>query len=375
MADAHSGQERTEQATAKRLSEAREKGQIPRSRELTTMLLLLTTAATLWSTYGTLSTGLRQIMVAGLTLTRARIVDEHAMTTELMAAGGAALQAAGPLFIVTVLAFAFGSLALGGIAFAPAAIGFQWSRLDPIQGLARLLSLHSLVEVGKALLKFVLLLGCGLGALALEFDKVRALANASVEASLAQGLWLSFLAFVLVSAGTVLIAFVDVPFQWWDHRRKLMMTRQDLRDESKESDGNPEVKQRVRAMQYELASRRMMEEVPKADVIITNPTHFAVALRFDATKMAAPKVVAKGSDHIAFRIRELARQSGVPVLEAPPLARAIFHSTKLNREIPAGLYVAVAQVLAYVFQLRQRPPGAPTPVEPRDFTIPSELQL
>jgi len=173
----------------------------------------------------------------------------------------------------------------------------------------------------------------------------------------------------------VLIAAVDVPFQLWDYGRNLRMTRQELREESRESDGSPEVKGRIRSLQQELARRRMMEEVPKADVVVTNPEHYAVALRFDPETMSAPRLVAKGADEIAFRIRAAAKEAGVTILEAPPLARAVYHSTKLNHEIPAGLYLAVAQVLAYVFQLRRRPAGTAVPTPPRDLTIPPELQF
>ncbi len=374
MSAAESGQERTEQASAKRLDEARSRGQVPRSRELTTMLLLLGSAGALWASSGALASALGGVMRDAFTLNRARLFEPLVMLQELHTAGALALHAMTPLLSITVLTAIGGTVLLGGLNFSTEAIGFKWDRLDPLQGLARLVSLRSLVELAKALAKFLLLLGCGLGVLYAEFDEIQALNQLALTAGLASGLKLAFGAFVAVSAGTVFIAMIDVPYQWWEHQRGLRMSRQELRDENKESEGSPEVRQRVRAMQQELASRRMMEEVPKADVVITNPSHFAVALRFDPATMAAPRVIAKGVDHVAMRIREVARANRVTTLEAPPLARAIYRSTKIGHEIPAGLYVAVAQVLAYVFQLKRALPGITAPILPVEFPIPPELQ-
>ncbi len=374
MSAADSGQERTEQATAKRLDEARSRGQVPRSRELTTMLLLLGSAGALWSSSETLTSALGGLMRDAFTLNRARLFEPSVMLNELHGAGVLVLHAMTPLLSVTVVTAIGGTLLLGGLRFSTEAMGFKWDRLDPLKGVARLFSLRSLVELGKAVAKFLLLLGCGLGVLYAEFDEIQALNHLDLAAGLASGLRLAFGAFVAVAGGTVFIALIDVPYQWWEHQRGLRMSRQELRDENKESEGAPEVRQRVRAMQQQLASRRMMEQVPKADVVITNPTHFAVALRFDPATMAAPRVIAKGVDHVAQRIREVARANRVMTLEAPPLARAIYRSTKIGYEIPAGLYVAVAQVLAYVFQLKRALPGTVAPILPEEFPIPPELQ-
>ncbi|MGH8597211.1 MAG: flagellar biosynthesis protein FlhB [Gammaproteobacteria bacterium] len=374
MAEHNSAQERTEQATAKRLDDARDKGQLPRSRELGTMLVLLAAAVALSASWSRIVGEFSDVMVSNLRLSRAVIFDPNAMLTSLALCAAHGLNAIAPFLLAMMIAATAGGVLLGGFAFAPEAIGFKWERLDPIQGFLRLVSLRSVVEVVKAIAKFLLLLSCGLGVLWAEFDSIRSLSRLDLQGALGIGLELTFRAFVAVSGGTVVIALLDVPYQWWEHHRNLRMSRQEVRDELKESEGSPEVRQRVRAMQQELASRRMMEEVPKADVVITNPTHYAVALRFDPESMAAPKLVAKGSDNVAFRIRELALAHGVTIVDAPPLARAIFHSTKLGREIPAGLYVAVAQVLAYVFQIKRGRASADAPVLPRDLPIPPELQ-
>ncbi|MGE3771443.1 MAG: flagellar biosynthesis protein FlhB [Gammaproteobacteria bacterium] len=374
MAEASSGQERSEEATAKRLEEARERGQIARSRELTTMLLLFAAAAVLWSSgddfVGTMAASMRYHFDVGNGL---RLADVDL----LRLAGGAlgdTLRSLAPFLAVSALVSVAGTIALGGWNIAPEALGFKWNRIDPLAGIGRLFSARSLVELAKALAKFVLLLGCGLVALWHEAPQLLALGTMPLAAGIASTAALAFKAFLTVSAGTIVIALADVPFQKWEHARQLRMTRQELREEAKESDGSPEVKGKIRSLQAELARRRMMEQVPQADVVVTNPEHYAVALKFDPVTMSAPRLVAKGTDLVALRIRELAREAGVTVLEAPPLARAVYHTTKLNQEIPAGLYVAVAQVLAYVFQLRKRDPSRPPPQLPGELPIPPELQ-
>ncbi len=373
MAASNDGQERTEQATAKRLDEARERGQVPRSRELATTLLLLSAAGGIWGSASSLSTSLRDLMQLCFQLSRDELFDPAVMLGKLMRSGELGITALIPLLGLGVIAAIGGSVLLGGLNFSGEAIACKWERLDPLAGLRRMVSLHSLVELAKAVAKVALLMGCGLGILYTEFDDILALSHMSIEPATAGALRLCFWAFTGLAAATVLIALIDAPFQWWEYRRNLRMSRQELRDESKESEGSPEVRQHVRARQQELANRRMMEEVPRADVVITNPSHYAVALRFDAATMHAPKLVAKGNDLVAFKIREVAERHSIIVVAAPPLARAIFHSTKLGREIPSGLYLAVAQVLAYVYQLKRAVQGGPTPVLPREFPIPPDL--
>jgi flagellar biosynthetic protein FlhB len=285
------------------------------------------------------------------------------------------LSALTPFLLVSAVVSIAGSVALGGWTFSVEAVGFKWSRIDPVSGIGRLFSKKSLMELIKATVKFLLLLGIALAVLWHDAPVIHQLATMPIESAIDRTAGLAFKAFLWVSGGTVLIAVIDVPFQLWDYANNLKMTKQELREESRESDGSPEVKARIRSLQQELARRRMMEQVPKADVVVTNPEHYAVALRFDPDTMSAPLLVAKGADEVAFRIRALAKESGVTILEAPPLARAVFHTTKLNHEIPAGLYLAVAQVLAYVFQLRRRPAGSPQPLPPRDLVIPPELQF
>ncbi len=373
--EASGGQEKTEEASTKRLTEARERGQIARSRELTTMLLLFAAAGVLWSSGDSVVGVIAESMRTNFDVSRALRLNDTDMLT---LAGGTimdVLRSLSPFLIVSAVVSIAGSVALGGWTIATDAIGFKWNRIDPMAGIGRLLSVRSLIELMKALAKFLVLLGFGVLVLWQQAPDILALGRMPLGAGIAATTSLAFHAFLIVSLGTVLIALIDVPFQKWDHARQLKMTRQELREESKESDGSPEVKAKIRGMQHELARRRMMEQVPQADVVVTNPEHYAVALKFDPATMSAPRLVAKGADRVALRIRELARESGVTVLEAPPLARAVYHTTKLNHEIPAGLYVAVAQVLAYVFQLKRRDPLRPAPVLPAELPIPPELRF
>ncbi len=373
--EASGGQEKTEEASAKRLTEARERGQVARSRELTTVLMLFAAAGVLWGSGDSGVAVIEESMRANFDVSRGLRLNDADI---LALAGGTmidVLRSLSPFLIVSAVVSIAGSVALGGWNIAADALGFKWNRIDPLAGIGRLLSMRSLVELVKALAKFLLLLGFGVLVLWQQAPDILQLGRLPLAAGIAATTALAFHAFLMVSLGTVLIALIDVPFQKWDHARQLKMTRQELREESKESDGSPEMKAKIRGMQHELARRRMMEQVPQADVVVTNPEHYAVALKFDPATMSAPRLVAKGADRVALRIRELARESGVTVLEAPPLARAVYHTTKLNHEIPAGLYVAVAQVLAYVFQLKRRDPLRPAPVLPTELPIPSELRF
>ena len=249
----------------------------------------------------------------------------------------------------------------------------QLDRLNPAKGLARVFSLNGLAELAKALAKFtVLALTAGL-LLWRDMGSILSLGGQGLAPALSGAASLLLNSFLVLCGALVSIAALDVPYQYWRHHQQLRMNRQDLREELKETEGRPEVKSRQRALQREVARRRMMQEVPRADVVVTNPTHFAVALRYRPETMAAPRLVAKGADLVAQRIRGLAAEHGVPLLSAPPLARALYHGTRLGQEIPAGLYQAVAQVLAYVYALRrQRREGGAAPVPPTDLPVPDE---
>ncbi len=361
---AESDQEKTEQPTGKRLEDAREEGQVPRSQDFNTAAVLLLAGGGLRMFGASIGEALAQMMHSGLQLSTAQEFDPKlALATagsELMHA----LLACAPLFGLTVLAALAAPMALGGWNFSVQSLAPDFTRLDPIAGFGRLFSLRALVDLTKAFAKFLLVAGTAFLVLRSQAAHMLALGNEPLEAGVADSVRLVSSAMLIMSGTLGLIAALDVPWQLWQHHKKLRMTRQEIRDEAKESDGSPETKGRVRRMQRDLMRRRMMHEIPTADVVVTNPTHFAVALRYDEGRMRAPRVVAKGADLIAARIREIATEHTVPVFEAPPLARALFHNVEIGGEIPTALYVAVAQVLTYIYRLKTARAAGQLPPEP-----------
>ncbi|MEP6884409.1 MAG: flagellar biosynthesis protein FlhB [Gammaproteobacteria bacterium] len=351
-AEAETGGERTEEPSQKRLQEARERGQVPRSRELTNFATMIGGSATLIAVGGSLVTRLSQMMRRGLDFDAQALRDPDAMLTSLGTAGTSALSVLLPIFAALAGLVLLASLLLGGWNFSLRAMAPDFSRLDPLAGLKRLFGLRGASELGKALLKCAVVGGVCAAIVSWTLHDVLALAHMEPRAAIGRAVGLMAWAFVWLCASLVLVALVDVPLQLFQFKRMLRMTRQELRDEAKESEGRPETKQRIRQLQQTLARRRMMHKVPTADVVIVNPTHFAVALKYDPNKMRAPRVLAKGVDLVAQNIRRIALEHRVPVFESPKLARALYRSTDLNKEIPAGLYGAVAQVLSYIFRIR-----------------------
>ena len=344
-------QERTEPATPKRLKEARDKGQIARSRELNAMAVTLAGAVSVFALGEGIVGGVTDIMTANLALPRLAILSPEQMLLQLKEATLSAAVTLLPwLTLLTVVAM-LAPMSLGGWSFSTEAMKFKGERINPLAGLKRLFAMRGLVELLKALAKFALVGTIAVLVLNWLADEFIGLGRQSLLKALGHSAWLMAIAFVLFSAGLILIAAVDVPFQIWDHGKKLRMTRQEVKDELKETEGRPEVKGKIRALQQETANRRMLEDIPIASVVVTNPTHYAVALRYDAEEMGAPVVVAKGADLMARKIREIANEHGVPIFEAPPLARALYASAEIGDEIAERLYVAVAQVLTYIYQL------------------------
>jgi flagellar biosynthetic protein FlhB len=352
MAESETGGERTEEPSQRRLQEARERGQIPRSRELTIFAAMIGGSAALVAVGGSLATRMSQLMRNGLSFDTRSLSASDSMFASLSAACTGALTVLLPVFGALVGLVLLASVVLGGWNFSPRALAPDFSRLNPLEGITRLLGLRGLSELGKALLKCLVVGGVCVGIVSWLFGDVLALARMTPRAAIARGAGLLSWAFVWLCASLALVAIVDVPLQIFQFKKALRMTRQELRDESKELDGRPETKQRIRQMQQAIARRRMMHKVPAADVVIVNPTHFAVALKYDPQKMRAPVLVAKGVDLVAQNIRRIAEEHRVPVFESPKLARALYRSTDLNKEIPNGLYVAVAQVLSYIFRIR-----------------------
>jgi flagellar biosynthesis protein FlhB len=352
MAESEMGGERTEEPSQRRLQEARERGQIPRSRELTNFATMIGGSAALVAIGGTVAAHLSQLMRRSLSIDEKSLRTTDSMATSLGDAGISAVTAVLPVFGALICMVLLASVILGGWNFSTKALTPDFSRLSPLSGIKRLFGLHGLTELAKALLKCLVVSAVCAAIVSSIFGDVLALGRMAPRAAISRGAGLLSWAFVWLCASLALVAIVDVPLQIFQFKRSLRMTRQELRDESKELDGRPETKQRIRQMQQTLARRRMMHKVPTADVLIVNPTHFAVALKYDPKKMRAPVVLAKGVDLVAQNIRRIAEEHRVPVFESPKLARALYRSTDLNKEIPSGLYVAVAQILSYIFRVR-----------------------
>jgi flagellar biosynthesis protein FlhB len=362
--------DKTEPATQKRLDDARRDGNIPRSRELTAAAVMLSAGVMLTMYGGKIGAALGDLMRSGLTIPRDSAFDEAAMVRTLGDLSIDALWAIAPLLLLTMVVALGAPLALGGWAFSGKAFTPDFSRLSPIAGFGRMFSARAAVELGKALGKFAIVGIAAVIVLRNNTAELMGLGSEPIHAAIAHAISMTGQALIALTAALVVIAAIDVPFQLWQHHKELRMTREEVKQEHKESEGSPEVKGRIRALQREMAERRMMQDLPKADVVVVNPTHYAVALRYDDKTMRAPTVVAKGVDLIALKIREVATEHSIPILEAPPLARALHRSVEIGDEIPSGLYAAVAQVLTYVFQLRAALRTRSLPPAPPKIEVP-----
>jgi flagellar biosynthetic protein FlhB len=366
--------EKTEPASQKKIDDARKEGDVPRSRELATFTVLMTSGIGLWVFGSKLVRELSAVLVSGLSLDREQIYNSDVLINRVTTDVGSILLACLPLAIAIMCVALASPLLIGGWLFSSKSFMPNFGKLNPIKGIGNMFSKNALVELFKAIGKTLVV---GVVAWFVVMSEKEAVIGLAVEPLLAGSVHLGDLvatAFLYMVGGLGLIAAIDGPYQMWHYADKLKMTRQEMIQESKESDGNPEMKGRIRQMQREMSKRRMMADVPTADVVVTNPTHYAVALKYTDGQGGAPRVVAKGSDEVAAKIRELARENKVALLEAPALARALHKHTEIGDEIPEALYSAVAEVLAYVFQLRTyKTSGGTYPDRPTKLAVPAEL--
>ena len=375
MAESESGADKTEDPTEKRKKDSREKGEIARSKELNTLAIMLAGSAGLLIFGGALAQDMMELMRYNFSLSREVLLNPDSMGAFLLHSGKIALLALQPVLITLLIAALVGPISLGGWLFAAGSLAPKFSRMNPAAGIKRMFSAKALVELLKALAKFFIILIVALLVLKSDIDDLLRIAHEPLELAVIHSLQVVAWSALWMACGLILIAAVDVPVQLWESHQKLLMTKQEVRDEHKDQEGRPEVKQRIRQLQREMSQRRMMAAIPDADVIITNPTHYAVALKYDAEKGGAPMLLAKGSDFLALKIREIGDKHNILLLESPALARSIYYSTELEQEIPAGLYLAVAQVLAYVYQIRQHQAGKGKRPEPlKDLPIPPDLR-
>jgi flagellar biosynthetic protein FlhB len=377
MSEHDDAQERSERPSPRRLEKARREGQIARSRELNTVAVMLAGGATYLLFGASAMSGLGDVLARGLGQTAAIVrepVSQGAIMNLLVAAVADSLRLLAPVMIGALLAALAASVLLGGLTLSAEALRPKLSRLSPLSGVRRILSLQALVELAKTLLKFVVLTGLAALLLWTLTDEILALGIGSPDAAIVESGRIVRFAFLTIALGLVLIAAIDVPLVVYSHLRKLMMTPQELREEHRETEGSPETRSRIRRIRQQLASRRMLAEVPLADVVLTNPTEYAVALRYTDRPNRAPRVVAKGRGLVAARIREIAAEHAVPACETPLLARAIYFNAEIGAEIPAGLYLAVARVLVRVMNVRTaRQTARPAPSFPTDLPVPPEM--
>jgi flagellar biosynthetic protein FlhB len=366
--------EKTESATPKRLEKAREEGQVARSRELASFALLSAGFFGVWGMSGPISQHLQSILRGALTFNHNTVLDTNQMLIGAAAASKEGFSALFPVLAMTALAAVCAPMALGGWLLTTKPLAPNFGRLNPISGLGKIFSSQGPIALGMSVLKTLVVGGLAGWAMWHRKEEVLSLVTKPLSLALADAMHLIVVCCGMAIAGLFLVAALDVPYQLWTHAKKLRMSKEEVKREHRESDGDPHVKGRIRAQQRAAARRRMMTAIPTADVIVTNPTHFAVALKYADGEMRAPKVVAKGVNLVAARIRELGREHNIPLLEAPPLARALYHNVEINREIPGALYGAVAQVLAWVYQLRKfKENGGDKPEEPDNLDVPPEL--
>ena len=370
------GQERTEDATAKRLQQAKDKGQVARSKELASVSVLVCGSVALMWFGEDVAKALFSIMERFFSISREEIYDTNKL---LEIVGGALIALVFPVFLILVTLFVaalLGAAGLGGISFSAEAAMPKPSKMNPMSGIKRMFGMQSWVELLKSILKVSLVGGTAFYLIDKSKADLFQLSLDTYPANIFHSLDILLNFILLISCTLLIVVAIDIPFQIWQHANQLKMTKQEIKDEYKETEGKPEVKGRIRMLQREMTQRRMMADVPSADVIVTNPEHYSVALRYDQNKDSAPIVVAKGVDHIAMKIREIAREHNIDILPAPPLARALYHSTEVEQQIPDGLFAAVAQILAYIFQMKQyKKKGGTKPELDEDaLTIPDELK-
>jgi flagellar biosynthetic protein FlhB len=366
--------EKTEQASPKRLEKAREEGDVPRSRELATVTVLFATGIIFLMMGNQLDHALKSMMSTGLEFNRALAFEPTLLLMKITEMISSLLLAFAPFALILIVIAIASPVMIGGWVFSGKAFLPQFDRLNPMRGLGNLFSKNAAVELVKSIAKTFLVGTVAYVVISHDMEPILSLSLLPLKTGISQVSHLMLMGFLSIVSALVFIAAIDVPYQLYHYANKLKMTKEEVRQESKESEGNPEIKARVRQQQREMAKRRMMSEIPKADVVITNPTHYAVAIKYQETGMRAPIVVAKGADAIALKIREIAAENNIVTMEAPKLARALFAHTELGSEIPEALYSAVAEVLAYVFQMRIfKKEGGFRPEAPKTLPVPEEL--
>ncbi|MBU2893206.1 flagellar biosynthesis protein FlhB [Colwellia sp. D2M02] len=375
MAESDSG-EKTEEPTAKKLTDARKKGQIARSKDLGTFFVLVGCACAMLLMGGSLAASIAQMMKRLFSFSREEAMDVNALFKIIDE--GVTLVIAPMLWIFAIVALAafVGNILLGGMSFSWAATAPKASKLSPLAGFKRMFGVQAFVELIKSILKFLVIFIVSYLLLSGLFEEILGLSRESIPNNFAHATTMLLWMFLVLALSIGIIVVIDAPYQVWNHAKQLRMTKQDIKDEHKNSEGSPETKGRIKRAQYEISQRRMMAEVPNSDVVITNPTHYSVALKYDAAVGGAPVVIAKGVDQMAIHIRTIAKEHNIEIIQSPALARSLYYTTEAGDDIPEELFAAVAQVLAFIFQLNEHKKGKakrPTAI-PKTLPIPDDFK-
>lgn len=375
MAESDSG-EKTEEPTAKKLTDARKKGQIARSKDLGTMFVLVGSAFAMLLMGNSLVQGLSLMMKRLFSLSRREVMDVNAIFNVISNSVSLVIVPMLWIFFIIILAAFIGNTLLGGMSFSWEAMAPKASRLSPAAGFKRMFGVQAAVELIKSILKFFVVFIVAFLLLTGLFEQILGLSLESIPTNFGHAVNMLLWMFLTLALSIGIIAIIDAPYQVWNHTRQLKMTKQEIKDEHKNTEGNPEVKGRIKRTQYEMSQRRMMGEVPNSDVVITNPTHYSIALKYDAAVGGAPKLVAKGIDEMAMHIRTIAKENDVEIIQSAALARSLYYTAKIDQDIPEELYAAVAQVLAFIFQLSEHKKGRarkPIPIA-KELPIPEEFK-
>ncbi|WP_394202817.1 flagellar biosynthesis protein FlhB [Shewanella waksmanii] len=375
MSDKNSGQSKTEKATPQKLKKAREKGQVPRSKDLASTALIIGCALMLTLSADWFAAKMAELTQFNMLVTREELLMEDVLQQHIGGSLVAMLSLLGPLFImVAIIAMVAGAMP-GGPVFSFKNAAFKYSRIDPISGVGRIFSVKSLVELVKSILKVTLLLSIMVYFLETNLQTLLTYNQLPVDEAVRHGINMLSLGMFYLGLGLLVITFIDVPYQYWHHHKELRMSRQDVKDEQKQQDGKPEVKAKIRQLQQRIGRSRADVAIPQADVLLVNPSHYAVALKYDLSRAEAPFVVTKGTDELALYMRQVAKRHDVEVIEAAPLTRAIYYSTQIEQQIPAALFIAIAHVLNYVLQIKAAREGKQPKPEPLPhFFIPPHLR-
>lgn len=375
MSNKDTGQSKTEKATPQKLKKAKEQGQVPRSKDLASTALIIGCSMMLFLSADWFAARVAQLARFNMSVTREELDRPGMMFEHLGASLVEMLNILGPLFImVALIAMITGSMP-GGPVFSFKNAQFKYSRIDPIAGIGRMFSVKSLVELVKSILKITLLISIMFTFLENNLQTLLTYNQLPIDEAVSNGINMLALGIFYLGLGLLVITFIDVPYQYWQHHKELRMTHQDVKDEQKQQNGKPEIKAKIRQLQQRMGRSRAEIAVPQADVLLVNPTHYAVALKYDIEKADAPYVLTKGTDEVAIYMRQIAKQHDVEIIELPPLARAIFYSTKVEQQIPAALFIAIAHVLSYVLQIKAAREGNKKRPDPLpNFFIPKHLR-